>query len=671
MLCPTDAELADYLGDRLPPARNDELERHLDACPRCLTRLAEAPADPRFLDALRHTPPPSEKGPPAELLDRLEKLCTLSSTGGFGGADAPADPAEPVGPPAWVAHYRILHQLGAGGMGVVYQAEDSHLRRPVALKVLWPWAARDPRARSRFLREARAVAALKHDHIVTIFQVGEAQTADGAGTQLFLAMELLEGEGLDHWMRRHRHPPLALAVRIAREAAAGLAAAHECRVVHRDVKPGNLWLEVRRRRGGPAPDTASPFLTDTRVKLLDFGLAIAADEAEGDGPLVGTPAYMAPEQVRRAASDPRTDVFGLGCVLYELCTGSRPFLDRDRRNLTYTPFVPPRDRNPEIPPDLANLIVWMLAEDPADRPKSAAEVELALTAIERTLRGTAATETLSDTVTIPPMPSTRRRRWLWAAMLGVAVGGGAWLTVSSLRPAAPTQRLADPASHPVDVESEAELVRDVIEQLKACNPQFDGSVAVQMEGGKVVHLSIPADVVGDIGPLRALSHLRSFRAIGKERTSGRLTDLSPLRGKPIERIECWHNPGIRDFSPLRGMPLTYLDADGVGVDTLDDLAGLPLEFLAIDRSRVRDLSPIRTMPHLREVRFIGCEVVDFSPLLDTRVTNVRCDVRPGPGEAVLRKHPTIRVINGQEQEAFWDAYRLKAAPLRRNNRQDK
>ncbi|MBA4182240.1 MAG: hypothetical protein C0506_16780, partial [Anaerolinea sp.] len=273
MFCPTDAELADFLGDRLPPARNDELERHLDTCPECLARVAEIPADPRFLAALRHTPIP-EKVPPAELIDRLEKLYTLSTIG-FGNG-APVDPTKFASPPTQVAHYHILHQLGAGGMGVVYRAEDTHLRRPVALKVLWPWAARDPQARRRFLREARAVAALKHDHIVTIFQVGEAPAAEGAGTHLFLAMELLEGEGLDHWMLRHPRPRLATALRIAREAAAGLAAAHDRGVIHRDVKPGNLWLEVRGRRGGPVPDT--PLLPDTRVKLLDFGLAVAADE---------------------------------------------------------------------------------------------------------------------------------------------------------------------------------------------------------------------------------------------------------------------------------------------------------------------------------------------------------------------------------------------------------
>jgi hypothetical protein len=533
-------------------------------------------------------------------------------------------------------------------MGIVYRAEDTHLRRPVALKVLWPWAARDPKARRRFLREARAVAALKHDHIVTIFQVGEAPAAEGVGTHLFLAMELLEGEGLDHWMLRHPQPQLATAVRIAREAATGLAAAHDRGVIHRDVKPGNLWLEVRGRRGGQVPDT--PLLPDTRVKLLDFGLAVAADEADGDGPLMGTPAYMAPEQTRRAATDCRTDVFGLGCVLYELCTARRAFPGRDRRNLEYTPPASPRDSNPDIPPALADLIVWMLAEAPADRPASAAAVELALAAVERSLAGTAVTETYArgDTVPVSPVRPTRRRRWwLPAAALGVAVAGGIWLATShSADPVPPTADAGAPGS-------EAELVRDVIEQLKTLNPGFDGSVGIEMEGGKVVRLSIPADVVADIGPVRQLQHLRWFRATGKDRGSGRLTDLSPLRGKPIEKLECWYNPGIRDFGPLRGMPLTHLDADGVGVSTLDDLAGMPLEFLAVDRTGVRDLSPIRTMPRLREVRFAECPVASFAPLADTRVITVGCDIRPGPDEAVLRNHPTIQTINGQPRDVLF------------------
>src|SRR5262245_5935304 len=185
--------------------------------------------------------------------------------------------------------YRILAVLGRGGMGVVLRAHDPALDRLVALKVMLPGMATVPTARERFLREAKAAAALKHPHVVTIFQVGEDRGAP------FLAMELLEGEPLDDRIRREGRLPLAEVLRIGRETALGLAAAHARGLVHRDIKPANLWLE------GPTG----------HVKVLDFGLARAtADQVHLTqlDMIVGTPAYMAPEQAEGKPLDPRCDL---------------------------------------------------------------------------------------------------------------------------------------------------------------------------------------------------------------------------------------------------------------------------------------------------------------------------------------------------------------------------
>jgi WD40 repeat protein/serine/threonine protein kinase len=263
--------------------------------------------------------------------------------------------------------YRVLRVLGAGGMGVVFLAEDPQLERRVALKAQLPAMADRPAARQRFLREARAAASLKHDHVVTIYQVGEDRGVP------FLAMELLEGEPLDARLGRERKLAVAEVLRIGREAALGLAAAHEKGLVHRDVKPANVWLEAG----------------TGRVKILDFGLARAAGgEAHltQEGAIIGTPAYMAPEQAQGLPVDARSDVFSLGCVLYQLATGETPFRGSDVISIlmavsTQEPKSP-HDVHPEFPLALSELIVRMLAKGPGERPSSAQAVAEALARID-------------------------------------------------------------------------------------------------------------------------------------------------------------------------------------------------------------------------------------------------------------------------------------------------
>jgi tRNA A-37 threonylcarbamoyl transferase component Bud32 len=389
----------------------DELKRHIQALASMEHFLGAAPerghpcSDPAAGPQTAPEPTRAEPGcPPAE----SEVLSAQ--------AQGPPEPSR-------LGDFRILRRLGAGGMGVVYLAEDTRLGRRVALKVLRPELAAQEVYRRRFLREARAAAAVRSDHVVTVYHVGE----DGGAP--YLAMELLPGRSLDAWLRAGHRPSPAEAARIGRQAAEGLAAAHARGLVHRDVKPGNLWLE----------DVAGGW----RVKVLDFGLARLA--AEGPltqtGLVVGTPAYMAPEQAAGQAVDGRADLFSLGCVLYELCTGAQPFAAGDalavlHRLATHTP-LPPWQRNPAVPAALSDLVVRLLAKRPEDRPASAAAVAAELAQLECAPPAAASEATA---VLAPPagkddgIPAVRpaaqrparRRRWAVLAFLAVlaAVAGG-------------------------------------------------------------------------------------------------------------------------------------------------------------------------------------------------------------------------------------------------------
>src|SRR5262249_13117023 len=209
-----------------------------------------------------------------------------------------------VVPGRTVSHFRLGRPLGGGGMGVVYTAEDLQLGRAVALKFLAPELVRDPVSKTRFLTEARAASALDHPNLCTLLEVGE--TEEGL---LFLAMPRYEGESLVRLLARGPLP-LEQALDLATQIARGLAKAHYHGIVHRDVKPANLFLTA-----------------DGVVKILDFGIAKLMGEAGPTrrGVLLGTPAYMSPEQTRGEEVDARADVWSLGVVLYEMLAGRRPF----------------------------------------------------------------------------------------------------------------------------------------------------------------------------------------------------------------------------------------------------------------------------------------------------------------------------------------------------------
>ncbi len=382
--CPTELALTCFAAGELDDDALAAVGAHLDECPTCRATL-DAAADPFPVAAtvVALDPLAAEPG-----LGRAAELIRLVPAPAAGDTFAPCETAvSPV--PARVGRFRVVAVRGAGAMGVVYEADDELLGRRAAVKVLRRAVAADPGARARFLREARATAAVRHPNVVFIHEVGE----DEAGP--YLVMELLAGESLGARLRREGRLTVAEVVRVGRAVAAGLEAAHAAGLIHRDVTPDNVWL-------GP----------DGEVKLLDFGLVRAAADAATTHPgtVVGTPRYMAPEQARAGPVDARADLFGLGAVLYHVATGVPPFPGDDTLTVlatlaTYTP--PPADRvTAAVPRRLAALLARMMAKDPAARPPTAAAVVADLSAA------------------LTPLP---RRRWRVALPLAVLAAAGVWL----------------------------------------------------------------------------------------------------------------------------------------------------------------------------------------------------------------------------------------------------
>jgi serine/threonine protein kinase len=346
----TDDRLSQLVDHWVAEADNGRLLFVADLCRDCPELLPEAE---RQISVLRQF----------YLLAQPNTLATMEIAAGqetHSGDSADGVPAVPgLLPGAVFSRYQILAWQGRGGMGVVYRAQDTLLRREVALKVLkQDWAAK-PSVSIRFLREARALAAVRHDHVVEVYDYGEI---DGVS---FVTMPLLAGETLEKQLERQNCLKPSEVVRIGAELAEGLAAIHEKGLIHRDVKPSNVWLE-------------SP---SGRVKLLDFGLArdtVDLERATVPGALVGTPAYMSPEQLNGREVDARSDLFSLGSVLYKAATGqlafAAPTLSATLAAIGEKEPRPARAVNPSVPDGLSSLIEKLHRKNPQERPATALAV---------------------------------------------------------------------------------------------------------------------------------------------------------------------------------------------------------------------------------------------------------------------------------------------------------
>jgi len=274
--------------------------------------------------------------------------------------------------PEKIGDFIIRRILGKGGMGLVLEGEDPILKRKVAIKILHPEFGLVENNRLRFMQEARAAAAIEHENIITIYQVGEQDKTS------FIAMQLLRGESLAERIKRGP-VPINEIIRIGLEISRGLAAAHDHGLIHRDIKPDNIWLE-----------STGTDLVWTRLKILDFGLARAVEHTDsaltGAGIIMGTPYYMSPEQASGLPLNLSTDIFSLGVLLYQMVTGSYPFEGRTTlavlSAVTNSSPKPIAKTNPPTPPALIELIFKMLEKTISPRPKDCHQVESMLQAIQ-------------------------------------------------------------------------------------------------------------------------------------------------------------------------------------------------------------------------------------------------------------------------------------------------
>ena len=570
--CPNVNELKRFLLGQLDPQADKALGEHVEGCAVCMGTVQH------LLREITPRPgmPKADHGRSTEVPTKVPDCSFL------------APPEEP-GELGRLGDYRVLRLIGSGGMGLVFLAEDIRLKRSVALKTMSPDLYQKAHFRQRFLREAQAMAAIHHDNIVPIFQVGEDRNMP------FIAMPLLEGETLAQKLDRAAAFSLAEILTIGRQVAAGLAVAHAQGLIHRDIKPGNIWLEPP-SRATPVKSAGGTEAAANRVKILDFGLARIVEgssELTSVSMLVGTPAFMSPEQARAQPTDRRSDLFSLGSVLYRLTTGELPFSGSSVINtliaVTSHDPKPAHTLNPQVPKRLGDLIMRLLAKDPSQRPQSAQEVAKELDAI--------ANEEHTALLGTPLAMAGRNklnRLGLWriaiaSILLLGAVGMSYWFGPAIWRYATnqhssnPGEGYEQPRTKPEDTYPDTVVAKWVLSV---------GSIVRIVKDGRTMELDrfqkLPDEPFKVTGIHSHSSQKISDEDLERFRKLSKLYSLS-LAGAPITNKGLSHITGI---NPLRSIDLSNTAITDEAIEQLMPMSSR-LRLLVLQGTKVSDVGLAR------------------------------------------------------------------------------
>jgi serine/threonine protein kinase len=584
-------------------------------------------------------------------------------------------PSQTVGSLGRLGHYEVLEVVGRGGMGVVFRALDDKLKRVVAIKALTPLLATISAARQRFVREARAAAAVTHDNVINIHAV------EDLGPVPYMVMQFVDGPTLQQKLDSTGQLSLKEILRIGLQTAEGLAAAHRHGLIHRDVKPANILLENGIER----------------VKLTDFGLARAGDDASltQSGFIAGTPMYMSPEQAQGEPVDFRSDLFSLGSVLYAMCSGRPPFRAPTsvavlKRVCEETPR-PLREINSDLPAWLAELVAQLHSKDPAQRGASAQAVadllawhlaELQQSGAPSAVRQPRIPKPLYAKPSLAPRRRLRRLAVIASTLLVLSAGLGLseatgvtnvrgtvirlfsgegtlvvevddpGISVSLdgeelvIRGAGVREIRLKPGQHQVKATKDGkffrqELVtvtkdqREVLRISREPASATPESVDAAAWERRVTALPPEEQVKAVAARLKELNpdfdgkvtHLIENGAVTSLRfSSDHVTNIAPVRAlAQLAVLDCHGSEPtqgqLADLSPLTGMHLKNLLCYDTNVSDLSPLKWMPLTYIHISQSRVTDLSPLQEMP-LRRLEAENLAVSDLSPLRGLKLTHL-------------------------------------------------
>lgn len=428
--CPTQEELRKCVYNQLSANEIEALKSHVKMCPKCRVSFtavlkekvgqenqgigpipsgtkADANASSKVpVVAMQKPENVAQQKTDHPLYSTQQKVITPQLKPAYAFLEPPTKP----GGIGCLGDYELIRVLGEGGMGIVFEADDKRLGRKVALKVLRPELT-DESFRQRFEREGKISSSIQDDNICLVYQVGVHNSVS------YMAMEFLKGEDLDEKLKRDGWLPIPVVFKIAKQMALGLAVAHEKKLIHRDIKPANVWLEA----GGSGGDFK-------RVKLLDFGLAKSTEVEStltAKGMIVGTPNYMAPEQICGEPLDERADLFSLGCVMYRMLSGKIPFEKENTLAVLHAVVeseIPSlNDLDQKLPKEVYGLMTKLLSKNPEDRPATARKVVAMIEAIESNGLENHSSKVLSSMLFKAPEIQMRKKSKI---PIGAIIGAG-------------------------------------------------------------------------------------------------------------------------------------------------------------------------------------------------------------------------------------------------------